>query len=306
MADRPMDRRSRLLAPPGTCDCHIHIFGSRARFPLAAELAYTPAEASVEAYQAIRSRLGIERTVVIQPSAYGTDNTCLLEAVARLNPSARGIAVVDPDVSDRELERLHNAGIRGLRFSLVVKNALRPEHLELMASRIQPLGWHIQFRSTDRDLPELAPCLLRLPVDVCLDHLGGIPPEAPLTHPAWQALFRLLAEGHCWVKLSAPYQLSRMPGPGYADYAPQVSALAKAAPQRLLWGTNWPHPLVEDKPDDADLLDSLAEWIPEESLRWEILVENPARLYGFPLATDAAREGAGACIPGDCGRSGVR
>ena len=156
MADEPMDRRSRLLAPPGACDCHIHIFGSRARFPLAAELAYTPAEASVEAYQAIRSRLGIERTVVIQPSAYGTDNACLLEAVARLNPSARGIAVVDPDVSDRELERLHNAGIRGLRFSLVVKNALRPEHLELMASRIQPLGWHIQFRSTDRDLPELA------------------------------------------------------------------------------------------------------------------------------------------------------
>jgi predicted TIM-barrel fold metal-dependent hydrolase len=303
MADEPMDRRSRLLTPPGACDCHIHIFGPRARFPLAAELAYTPAEAPVEAYRELQPRLGLSRTVVVQPSAYGTDNACTVDAIARLQPYACGIAVVDPDVSDRELERLHNAGIRGLRFSLVVKNALLPEHLEIMASRIQPLGWHIQFRSTDRDLPKLASKLQRLPVDVCLDHLGGIPPEAPLTHPAWQALFRLLAGGHCWVKLSAPYQLSGMPG--YADYAPQVSALAKAAPQRLLWGTNWPHPLVEDKPDDADLLDSLAEWIPEESLRRTILAENPAQLYGFPPASHTTGGGTGVRIHGDGGRSGV-
>ena len=245
--------------PPGACDCHIHVFGPRQRFPLAADLAYTPAEA----YLTVRRRLGIERTVVIQPNA-------------------RGIAVVDPAIPDVGLERLHNAGIRGLRFSRVVKNAMRPEHLEATAERIQPLGWHIQFRSTHRDLPELEYHFQRLPVDVCLDHLGGIPPEVPLTHPAWRALLRLLAQGRCWVKLSAPYQLSRMPGPGYADYAPQVCALVKAAPQRLLWGTNWPHPLVEAKPDDTDLLDSLGEWIAEESVRRAILAENPALLYGFP------------------------
>lgn len=283
MADEPMVRRLRLLAPPGTCDCHIHVFGPRERFPLAADLNYTPAEAPVEAYLAIRRRLGIERTVIVQPSVYGTDNACTLEAIAHLLPNARGIAVVDPAITDADLERLHEAGIRGLRFSMVVKNALRPEFLETMARRIQPLGWHIQFRSTHRDLPDLESRLGRLPVDVCLDHLGNIPPEEPLTHPAWQALFRLLDRGRCWVKLSAPYQLSRMPGPGYADYASQVSALVKAAPHRLVWGTNWPHPLVTTKPDDADLLDSLREWIPDESVRRTILVENPAALYGFPL-----------------------
>ena len=275
-------RRPALAVPPGACDCHVHVFGPRDRFPLAADLAYTPAVAPVEAYVAVRQRLDIERTVVIQPSAYGSDNACTLEAVAQLLPNARGIAVVGPAIPDAGLEQLHNAGIRGLRFSLVVKNAMRPEHLEAMAERIKSFGWHIQFRSTHRDLPELESHLQRLPVDVCLDHLGGIPPDVPLTHPAWRSLLRMLRRGRCWVKLSAPYQLSQMPGPGYADYAPQVRALVEAAPQRLLWGTNWPHPLVETKPDDTDLLDSLGEWIVEESLRRAILVENPALLYGFP------------------------
>jgi predicted TIM-barrel fold metal-dependent hydrolase len=275
-------RSPALVAPPGACDCHIHIFGPRQRFALAEDLVYTPAEAPVETYLALRRRIGIERTIVIQPSAYGTDNSCTSAAVAHLWPNARGIAVVDPAASDQELERLHRAGIRGLRFSLVVKNALRPEHLELMAGRIRPLGWHIQFRSTHRDLPELESRLRRLPVDVCLDHMGSIPPEVPLSHPAWRALLGLLDSGRCWVKLSAPYQLSRMPGPGFADYAPQVSAMVEVAPHRLVWGTNWPHPLVEVKPDEADLLDSLGAWIPEEPLRRAILVDNPAELYGFP------------------------
>ena len=281
MADKPMDRRSRLLAPPGACDCHIHIFGPRARFPLAAELAYAPAEAPVEAYRELQRRLGLSRTVVVQPSAYGTDNACTLDAIARLRPYACGSAVVDPSVCDADLARFHEAGIRGLRFSLTVKNAMRPEHLLPMARRIQPLGWHIQFRSTHRDLPEVADCLRTLPVDVCLDHMSSIPPEVPLTHPAWTALFQLLEGGRCWVKLSAPYQLSRMPGPAYADFGTQVTALVKVAPERIVWGTNWPHPMVEATPDDAGLLDWLGEWVPEASLRQMILVDNPAALYGF-------------------------
>lgn len=273
--------RPRLAAPPYACDCHIHIFGDRQRYPLAAEIAYTPAEATVADYLQVRRRLGLERTVVVQPSTYGTDNTCTLDAIAMLRPHARGIAVVEPSVRDAELERLHAAGVRGLRFSSGVKNALHPDLLEVMAVRIRPLGWHVQLRSTHRDLPGLEARLLRLPVDVCLDHMSSIPPEEPLNHPAWATLFRLLGEGRCWVKLSAPYQLSRMPGPQYADYATQVSAMVKAAPERLVWGTNWPHPLVEIKPDDADLLDSLSEWVPDESIRRAILVDNPARLYGF-------------------------
>ncbi len=274
-------RKPRLYAPSGACDCHIHIFGRRELFPLAADLAYTPGEATVEAYMVVRQRLGIERTVVIQPSAYGTDNSCLLDALSQFSMTARGIAVVDPSISDHELEKLHNAGIRGLRFSLVVKNAMRPECMELMAHRIRPFGWHIQFRSTHRDLPDMEFLLARLPVDVCLDHFGSIPPEEPITHPAWQSIFRMLDRGGCWVKLSAPYQLSRMPGPGYADFATKVFALVKAAPDRLVWGTNWPHPSVTYMPDDADLLDSLGEWIADASLRRAILVDNPAVLYGF-------------------------
>lgn len=284
MSSKPAGREPALIAPPGACDCHIHVFGPRERFPLAADLAYTPAEASVETYLAVRNRIGIRRTVVIQPSAYGIDNRCTLEAIAKLSPSARGIAVVDPSISDKELESLHKAGIRGLRFSLTVKNAMRPEFLETMAQRIQPFGWHIQFRSTHRDLPDLESRFERLPVDVCLDHLGNIPPDEPITHPAWQAVLRLLDKGRCWVKVSAPYQLSRMPGPGYADFAPQVAALVKTAPHRLVWGTNWPHPLVKTMPDEADLLDSLKEWISDESIRRAILVDNPATLYGFPPA----------------------
>ena len=282
MSAKTTCKKPALIAPRRACDCHIHIFGPRDRFPLAADLAYTPAAAPVEAYLAVRSRIGIERTVVIQPSAYGTDNRCTLEAISRLSPGARGVAVVPPSISDKELEALHEAGIRGLRFSLTVKNAMRPEFLETVAQKIKPFGWHIQFRSTHRDLPDMEATLERLPVDVCLDHLGSIPPGEPITHPAWQAIFRLLGKGRCWVKLSAPYQLSRMPGPGYADFAAQVSAMVKIAPHRLVWGTNWPHPLVQTLPDEADLLDSLQEWIQGESIRHAILVENPAKLYGFP------------------------
>lgn len=281
MADEPMDRRPRLLVPPGACDCHVHIFGPRVQFPLAAELAYTPAEAPLEAYRELQCRLGLSRTVVVQPSAYGTNNACTLDAIARLQPHACGVAVVDPSVTEAELVQLHAAGIRGLRFSLTVKNAMRPEHLLPMARRIHPLGWHIQFRSTHRDLPDVADRLRSLPVNVCLDHMSSIPPEVPLTHPAWTALFRLLEGGRCWVKLSAPYQLSRMPRPAYADFGPQVTALVKAAPERMVWGTNWPHPMVEAKPDDAGLLDWLGEWVPEASLRQMILVDNPVALYGF-------------------------
>ena len=282
MSSATTERRPVLAVPPGACDCHIHVFGPRNRFPLADDLAYMPSDAPVKAYLAVRHRLGIERTVVIQPSAYGTDNRCTLDAIAQLASTARGIAVVDPSISDRELEQLDKAGIRGLRFSLVVKNALRLEFLEVMAQRIRQFGWHIQFRSTHRDLPDLEIRLSRLPVDVCLDHLGSIPPEESITHPSWQTIFRLLDRGRCWIKLSAPYQLSRMPGPGYADFASQVSALVKAAPDRLIWGTNWPHPSVSAKPDDADLLDSLGEWIHDASIRRAILVDNPSALYGFP------------------------
>ena len=242
MADEPMDRRPRLLAPPGACDCHIHIFGPRARFPLAAELAYTPAEAPVEAYRELQCRLGLSRTVVVQPSAYGTDNACTLDAIARLQPYACGIAVVDPYVSEAELERLHNAGIRGLRFSLVVKNALRPEHLELMASRIQPLGWHIQFRSTDRDLPELAsklqrPSRGRVPRPPGGHPSGSAPHPRGLAGPVPLARRRTLL-GQAFRALSA----FRDAGPGLCGLCPPSLRACKGGPREAPLGNQLASP----------------------------------------------------------------
>lgn len=275
-------RKPKMTPPAGSCDCHIHVFGPRDRYALAADVAYRPAEASVESYREVRDRLGIERTIVVQPSVYGTDNRCTLDAIAALGPGARGIAVVSPDAPEAELARLHDAGIRGLRFSLTVKNALHPRDLHRVARRIEPLGWHVQLRSTHKDLPDLEPVLADLPVDVCIDHMSSIPPAEGIAHPAFQALLRLVSTGRVWVKLSAPYQLSREGAPRYADMAEQARRLVAAAPQRMVWGTNWPHPQASDQPpDDGDLLDALLDWADDETTRRAILVDNPAALYCF-------------------------
>jgi predicted TIM-barrel fold metal-dependent hydrolase len=274
-------QKPRLKAPAASCDCHMHVFGPAARYAFAPNLDYEPDDATVDTYLAMRRRIGIERTVVVQPSVYGTDNSCTLDSIAAIGPGARGIAVVGPDVSEAEIQRLHAGGIRGLRFSLVVKNALRPEHMQAMAARIKDLGWHFQLRSTEADLCQLEPILLALPVDVCIDHMSSIKPDSGIGHPAFTSLLRLVDTGRCWVKLSGPYQLSRTGAPAYADMAPQARALARAAPERMVWGTNWPHPLVTDMPDDGHLLDVLLDWTDSDSVRHAILVDNPAALYDF-------------------------
>ena len=156
-----------------------------------------------------------------------------------------------------------------------------------MPQRIAPLGWHIQYRSTEQDLPELSERLLALPVDVVVDHIGSIPPELGTDHPAFVALLRMLETGRCWVKLSAAYQLSKMGAPDYSDYQTFARALVEASPERMLWGTNWPHPKVDFMPDDADLLETLLDWVDDEAMRHKVLVDNPARLYGFDTASEA-------------------
>ena len=274
--------RPQLHAPPGACDCHMHVFGPRDRFPLATESDSVPAEATVDDYLALRRRLGIERTVVVQPSFYGTDNACTLEAIAALYPTARGIAVVPPATSEGEFARLNAAGIRGLRFSNTVKNAMRPEALETVANRIRAFGWHVQLRTTFRDLPDLEPILMHLPVDICIDHMSSVPPTEGVSHAAFKVLLRLIGTGRCWVKLSAPYKLSKTGPPSYFDMRPQARELLKVAPERLVWGSNWPHPHDADKKlDDVGLLDVLLDWVEDDAHRHALLVENPAILYGF-------------------------
>jgi len=276
-----MTAAARFKVPAGACDSHIHVYGDPARFPYEPVGGKDMPRLFLDDYLAIRDRLGLRRTVVIQTPYYGTDNACMLDVIARLGAEARGIAVVSPDIGDAELERLHEGGVRGLRFGVELARGMRFDCLEEMAARIAPLGWHIQYRSTEKDLADMEARMRDLPVPVCVDHIGSIPPETGTDHPAFKALLRLVDTGRCWVKLSAPYQLSRTGAPDYADYRTQARALVAAAPERMVWGTNWPHPRVDDMPDEGDLLNTLADWTGDDATRKAILVDNPAALYGF-------------------------
>lgn len=277
----PDARRPRLKAPPGACDCHMHIYGPAVRFPYGPSVKTPPADHPLETYLDLRRRLGIERTVFVQPSAYVTDNACALDAIARTAPGARGIAVIDPAAPEAEIARLHAGGMRGVRFLGVGSGCLPFDVLEPVAARVHSHGWHVLIQLDGDGLVDLEPRLAGLPCHFVVDHMGRVPVDGGLDRPAFRALLRLLGTGRCWVKLSAPYHVSRSGPPTYADCAARARALIRAAPERMLWGSNWPHPTARDKPDDADLLDVLLDWASDETTLHRILVDNPATLYGF-------------------------
>ena len=268
-------------APPLSCDCHFHIFGPYDRFPLDAGRHYDPQAALIPAYLRVAEALGIQRMVIVQPSVYGTDNACSLDAAARFGlDRARVVAVVDDSFDDAALRDLHAKGTRGVRFNAVSGNGTPLEQLEALARRIAPLGWHLQVYAEGHQLPDLAPRLAALPVEVVVDHMGGVRTAEGLNAPGFQALLRLVGSGRAWVKLCG-YRISSA-GPPFHDVAPFARALLDAAPDRCVWGTDWPHPsLAEWMPEDGALLDRLGEWAPSAAERRRVLVDNPARLYGF-------------------------
>jgi D-galactarolactone isomerase len=271
--------RPKLKAPPGTCDTHMHIYDRR--YPKAPTARIDAPDAPVSDYLKVRERLGIERTVVVQPSTYGTDNRCTIEAMKALGAGTRGVAVVDQTVTDAELDRLTGLGIRGIRFFMLPGGALPWDILETMAARVAPFGWHVQLQLDGRQLPDYEAVLARLPCDLVIDHVGKFLEPVPVEHPSFRALERLVGRG-AWVKLSAPYEVSKVGAPNYDDVGALAKALVKIAPDRMLWATNWPHPTPGvPKPDDAWMLDMLLDWVPEEAVRGKILVDNPARLYRF-------------------------
>jgi len=227
------------------------------------------------------SALGLDRAVIVQPSVYGTDNRCTYDAIAASGGRWRGVAVVSPSTNTHDLRRLHDAGFRGVRINLLFKGGLAMEILEQVARLIAPLGWHLQLLLDGRDLPELVPRLRRLPVRFVIDHMGHMPAQLGLAHPGFTALFALAREGSCWVKLSGPYRISAQQYP-YEDVAPIAKALVEAAPEHMVWGSDWPHPSFQGTmPVDATLLDLLASWVPEPRTRQRILTTNPAELYDF-------------------------
>jgi predicted TIM-barrel fold metal-dependent hydrolase len=281
-AYNPDPGKPRLHIPPASCDCHAHIFGPQDQFPYTANRSYTPPEASTAAYLRMLGALGFERAVIVQPSVYGIDNSCTRDAIVASGGMWRGVAVVEPCVTDSRLAELHAAGFRGVRINLLFKGGLQMETLEQIARVIQPLGWHVQLLLDGRDLPELAERLRRLPVDFVVDHMGHMPASLGTGHPGFQTLLELLRGGRCWVKLSGAYRIAAKPVP-YDDAIPFARALVETAPDKLVFGTDWPHPSISvPMPQDASLLDLLPLWAPEEATRHKILVENPARLYGFP------------------------
>ena len=278
----PEPKAPKMRAPAGACDCHMHIFGPAASYPWSPERGYTPPDALLGDYQRLRDVLGIERVVVVQPSVYGTDNSCTLDAVEALGDAGRGVAVLSADVDDATLDRLDAAGFCGNRFNAVSKGGGNLDGIERMAARLAERGWHLQFY-IDRDLLIAeADQLKDLPVDIVFDHFAAVDPAAGLDQPAFKILLDLLDGGRAWVKISGAYRVDTGPAPWPAA-TPFAKALIGHAPERLVWGTDWPHPgPAGPMPNDGDLLDALNDWTGDKLVFQKILVDNPARLYGFP------------------------
>jgi D-galactarolactone isomerase len=274
--------RPRTPAPPGATDCHHHIYDHR--FPVDPRAKLRPADATVADYRLLQARLGTSRNVVVQPSTYGTDNRCMLDALAKFGPSARGVAVVNTKASDADLMRLHGYGVRGIRFNLVQKGATTLEMLEPLAARVRHLGWHVQLHMLADEIAKIDDFLNRLPAPIVFDHMARIPGSAGVQHPAFRVVAGLLEQGRAWVKLSGAYMDSEVGPPTYADRGAIAKGFVSLARERCLWGTDWPHPTEKVKPDDALLFDLLAEWVPDEVARRGILVDNPENLYGFSQA----------------------
>ncbi|HWB51052.1 MAG TPA: amidohydrolase family protein [Stellaceae bacterium] len=276
------NERPQTAAPAGTTDCHHYIYDPR--FPVVSRYISHPDEANADDYRGLMRRLGITRHVLVQPSTYGTDNRAMLDALEIFGAEARGVAVVAASTGADELKRLHALGVRGARINFAPAGPVTPAMIEPLARRIEPLGWHIELNAWARDLAAMAPFLEGLPTPVTLDHFGHIPEPEGASDPLFAQVLRLVDKGKTWVKLAAPYDASKAGPPGYADSGALARAYIKAAPERLIWGTNWPHPGERAKPDDAQLFDLFLDWAPDAGERRRILVENPQALYGFPPA----------------------
>jgi D-galactarolactone isomerase len=273
----------KLKAPANACDCHLHIYDER--FPPPGPSARLVANAGVPQYKLLQKRIGTTRAVIVTPSAYATANDVTVDGISQLGmANARGVAVVRTDVTDADLKKMADGGIRGIRFTLFdPKTAVTSfEMIEPLAKRANDLGWHVQLHFRGDQIVEKEDLLKRIGAPIVFDHLGRIPQPDGTKHPAFQIICRLIDKGRTWVKLSGVYQDTKVGPPTYADATELARAYLKYAPERMVWGSDWPHPTERDhKPNDAILFDLLAEWAPDEALRKRVLVDNPAALYGF-------------------------
>jgi predicted TIM-barrel fold metal-dependent hydrolase len=284
--------------PDGACDCHVHIFGDPQRYPFVPTRVYTPEPASVAELKSMLDALDMDRLVIVQPSVYGTDNRCTLDAVRALGTRARAIAVIDANTTDAALDEMARTGVRGIRVNLVQAGVSDPAAalpgLRAAMTRANTRGWHVVINTSMKIIDALRDELQASPVPIVIDHFGGALASAGVQQPGFDALVSLVKSGKAYVKISAAADLVSTQAPDYADVIPLARALVAANPQRVLWGTDWPHPDTKVLPgrkntdisplvqtDDGRVLNLLAVWVPDERTRHQILVDNPARLYGF-------------------------
>ena len=279
----PNPSKPAFKVPPGAVDAHCHVFGPEAQFPFAPERKYTPCDASKDQLFALRDFLGFSRNVIVQATCHGNDNRALVDALVDSQGRARGVASVSRDVTDVELRAMHAAGVRGVRFNFVKRlvDFTPREVLAEIAGRIAPLGWHVVVYFEAQDLPELWDFFTTLQTTVVVDHMGRPDVTKPVDGPAFELFIRLLREHpNVWSKVSCPERLSKSGPPGYDDVVPFARRIVESFPDRVLWGTDWPHPnLKNHMPDDGKLVDVLPKIAVTPDLQRKLLVDNPMRLY---------------------------
>ena len=282
----PRTRKPQITLPPDAMDCHAHICGPASQYDYFDARIYTPPDSLLPDYRKMLDTLGVTRAVLIQPSVYGTDNSAMLDAMKTAPDKLRGVAVVEDDVSSAELERMHKAGVRGVRVNIVDVKDRKPGTLPLadltkLAAKVKPFGWHMEFLMHVDEFPELDRMLADFPVETVYGHLGYMKTDRGTGDPGFQALLRLMKAGRAWVKLTGPYRISSQPLP-YIDTNEYAHALLAAAPSQVVWGSDWPHVMVKSAmPNDGDLADMLGAWVPDQATLKRVLVDNPARLYDF-------------------------
>lgn len=270
----------KLKAPRGTCDTHMHFYSKT--YP-ALPGTLNPPDASVADYRQVMNWLGIERAIVVQPNAYGDDNRATMAGVAALGDCARAVVVVKPGIADAELERLTQAGARGIRFMTILGGTLGFKEMDEMVARVQPFGWSAIVQLDGSTLPEHVAQLKRLPINYVIDHCGKFSQPTTPDSDSFKALMSLVETGRCWVKCAGAYEFSKEGSPRFEDVGRYMRPIIKAAPERVIWASNWPHALAEKigYPDDGAMLDLLLDWASNETARQRILADNPAELYGF-------------------------
>jgi predicted TIM-barrel fold metal-dependent hydrolase len=282
----PNPSKPEFMLPRGACDTHCHVNGPASVFPYSNERRYTPPDAPAEQLEALHRMLGVERVVFVQATIHGYDNSAMLDAVARSPRQNRGVALLHAGVSAEELTRLHKAGVRGVRFNFVRHLGGPPDlaAVSQVAERIQQLGWHLVLHLDAEDLIQYRPFLDTLPIPFVIDHMGRTMVENGIDQAPLAMLLDMLKDERAWVKISGPERISASLSSGefpYADTVPFARRLMAAAPERILWGTDWPHPNVREMPDDGKLVDLLPHYTDDESLLHKLLVDNPTRLYWY-------------------------